>query len=39
MLIEKIEILLEQVRNKTQAIRFILKQNQSLRAHGVTKLM
>lgn len=31
MLIEKIEILLEQVRKKTQAIRFILKQNQSLR--------
>lgn len=31
MLIETIEISLEQVRKKTQAIRFILKQNQSLR--------
>ncbi len=31
MLIEKIEILLEQVREKTQAIRFVLKQNKSLR--------
>jgi hypothetical protein len=31
MLIEKIEISLAQVRKKTQAIRFILKQNESLR--------
>jgi len=31
MLIETIEISLKQVRKKTQAIRFILKQNQSLR--------
>ena len=31
MLIETIENSLEQVRKKTQAIRFILKQNQSLR--------
>ncbi len=31
MFIEKIEILLEQVRKKTQAIRFVLKQNESLR--------